>query len=75
MVWRAYKYILSKFFFKKLVVTITGERNLNFLDIFLETLKSVNRTINTFVIFSNAAGKIVVCPKKENRTVRKNTSN
>ena len=54
-----------------MVVTIIGVRNLNFLAIFLKTLKSVNGATNTFVIFSNAAGQIVVCPKREKYTTQK----
>ena len=43
--------------------------DLNFWKFFFKTLKDVSGTTNAFVIFSNAARQIVVCPKKKKSTV------
>ena len=41
--------------------------DLNFWKFFFKTLKDVSGTTNTFVIFSNAALKILVFPKKKKK--------
>ena len=45
--------------------------DLNFWKFFFKTLKDVSGATNTFVIFSNVAEQIVVCPKREQHTTQK----